>query len=93
MIKISRWYRENCTLGILEIDDFRCFSLELPDLNNEPYKSCIPAGVYPYKYRNSPSHGHCLELQKVPNRTYVQIHSANYTSQIQGCIFIDTDPG
>ena len=88
MIKIERWYRDDCTLGILSIDGFQCFSLELADHQNEPYISCIPEGVYKYKYRDSPNHGHCLELQNVPNRTYIQIHVANFTKQIQGCIAV-----
>ena len=88
MIKIERWYRNNCTVGILSIDAFQCFTLELPDHQNEPYISCIPAGEYEYRYRDSPTNGHCLELQDVPNRTYIQIHSANFTHQIQGCIAV-----
>ena len=88
MITIDRWYRDNCTVGILTTKNFQCFTLELADHKNEPYVSCIPAGTYEYKYRNSPSNGHCLELQNVPNRTYIQIHSANYTSQLQGCIAV-----
>ncbi len=72
----------------MAIGDYQCFTLELADHQNEPYISCIPAGNYQYKYRNSPSHGHCLELQNVPNQTYMQIHAANSTSQIQGCIAV-----
>lgn len=88
MIKISRSYRDNCTLGVLEIGGYRCFTLELVDCGNEPYISCIPGGSYQYKYRNSPGNGHCLELQDVPNRAYIQIHSANFTRQIHGCIAV-----
>lgn len=88
MITIDRWYRESCTLGIFTIDNFKCFSLELPDINNEQDISCIPEGTYDYYARNSPTNGLVLELRSVPNRRYIQIHSGNFTRQIQGCILV-----
>jgi len=85
---IKRWYHEDCTIGRLSIDDFQCFTLELPDLNNEESISCIPPGKYDYYFRESPHNGPVLELRYVPNRRYIQIHSGNYTSQILGCILV-----
>lgn len=86
MITIKRWHNDDCTLGRLFLNDFHCFTLELPDKQNQKNISCIPAGVYKYKRRDSAKNGEVLELVDVPNRTYIQIHSGNYTSQIQGCI-------
>jgi len=87
-MRLERWSRNNCTLGILSIGAFQCFSLELPDLDNQPDISCIPPGKYEYYFRNSPSNGPVLELRGVPNRTYIQIHSANFTRDIHGCIAV-----
>ncbi len=88
MITIKRWYHDDCTIGRLECDDFQCFTLELPNLDNEQDISCIPEGVYDYYFRDSPSNKHVLELRDVPDRTYIQIHSGNYTYQIRGCILV-----
>lgn len=98
MINIQRFYQHDCTLGRLSLGDFQCFTLELPDLDNQQNISCIPAGTYKAKKYNSPSKGLCLLLEGVPNRTYIEVHSGNFTRQIQGCIlvgdsikFIDND--
>ena len=80
---IGRMRVNNSTLG-----DFQCFTLELPWLNNRTNISCIPAGTYEYKFRQSPSNGRVLELQDVDGRTYIQIHAGNYTRQILGCILV-----
>lgn len=97
-IKINRWYNKDCTLGRLSYGTFQCFTLELADLNNTTGISCIPEGTYKAFKRNSPTNGNCIELKGVPDRTYIQIHSGNYTKNILGCIlvgdsikFLDTD--
>jgi len=99
MILINRWYQDDCTLGRLLINNFRCFTLELPDLNNQQDISCIPAGRYDYFFRESPKNGPVLELRAVPNRRYIQVHSVNYLRQLLGCIgvgdgikYLDDDP-
>lgn len=83
---------EDCTLGRIDVQGpsgrFRCFSLELPWLNNRTDISCIPEGEYKYFARTSPSNGQVLELADVPDRTYIQIHAGNYTRQIRGCILV-----
>jgi len=88
MITITRAYFNDCTLGRLEIAGMRCFTLELPDKNNAKNISCIPAGVYKAVKRKSPKNGLVVELIGVPNRTNIQIHAGNYTSQIEGCILV-----
>jgi len=50
--------------------------------------SSIPRGRYEYYKRSSPKNGDVLELRNVPDRTYIQVHSGNYTRQIQGCILV-----
>lgn len=88
IISIDRWYNHDCTIGRLKIDDFQCFTLELPDKNNLPDVSCIPRGRYEYYKRKSPKNGDVLELRNVLDRTYIQVHAGNYTRQIQGCILV-----
>lgn len=83
----------DCTLGRLELwrknkHNFNCFTLELPWLNNKPNISCIPEGHYKATRYQSPKHGDVLLLGGVIRRTYIEIHSGNYTRQIQGCILL-----
>ena len=88
MINIKRWYHSDCTIGRLSIAGFQCFTLELPDLNNESNRSCIQEGVYNYETYNSPKHGEVLLLLEVENRTYIEVHAGNFTRQIRGCILV-----
>lgn len=80
-------YREKSTLGILKVEDFECFTLELPWLDNQKNISCVPEGNYLYKKRISPSRKiEVIELSGVEGRSYIQIHPGNYTRQILGCV-------
>lgn len=88
MLKISRWYQSDCTLGRLSVGGFQCFTLELPWLDNQRGKSCAPAGKYKAFKRNSPKNGLVFELRDVPNRSNIQCHAGNYTRQIEGCILV-----
>lgn len=86
------------SLGTLEVfkdntSGFKCCVLERPWLDNKPEVSCIPAGTYHCVYTNSihltKLAGHAVdtyELQSVPNRSGIRIHSANMFSQLEGCI-------
>ena len=87
-LKVTRIKQKDCTVGILNFYGFRCFTLELPDLNNKQNVSCIPDGRYQCKKIVSHNLGSCIEIQNVLNRTYVRIHSGNYTKQILGCILV-----
>lgn len=88
MLTINRWHQPDCTLGRLSVGSFRCFTLELPWLDNQRGKSCVPVGTYKAFKRNSPKNGPVFELVNVPNRTNIQCHSGNYTRQIEGCILV-----
>lgn len=85
---IKRIYLSDCTLGVIEFGNQRAYTLELPWQDNQEDISCIPPDYYHAKYRNSPSNGDVIELRNVPERSYIQIHSGNYTSQIKGCILV-----
>lgn len=89
MIIIKRWYHNDCTIGRLTLPDgFQCFTLELPWKENERGVSCIPKGKYKAFKRNSPKNGLVVEFENVPQRSNIQIHAGNYTSQIEGCILV-----
>ena len=88
MIKLDTWVNEDCTLGRLSYGEFKCFTLELPDRDNQQDISCIPAGRYRVTRYKSPSKGNVLLLHNVVNRTYIEIHAGNYTREILGCILV-----
>ena len=80
---------------VLASKSFRCSTLELPWRGNLHGTSCIPEGLYDFKWRtDSPKHGECYEAAYVPNRDAIQIHSANlsgdagmnFVAQLLGCI-------
>lgn len=87
-IKVKSIKQDDCTLGVLSVENFRCFTLELPDRDNAQNVSCIPAGTYEYFKRESPTNGSVLELKGVVNRSYIQVHKGNYTSDVVGCILV-----
>lgn len=83
------------TFGILAFEDFAVHTLELPDRDNQPNISRIPAGEYIVTRRYSPSFRKELYwLKDVPSRSYVLIHGANFAgdihkgwqSHLAGCI-------
>lgn len=88
-LKIKRWYHDDCTIGRLRFGNFQCWTLELPLLNNATDVSCIyPAGGYRGYKHFSARNGDVIAIDNVMDRTNIQIHSGNYTSQILGCILV-----
>lgn len=82
----------NCTMGYLIANgQVICYTLELPWKDNQNNISCIPVGSYKGILRYDKPDGWRIQLENVPNRTGVQIHMGNYTSQIEGCILVGTD--
>ena len=88
IMTIHRIYQQDCTVGVMNFDNFRCFTLELPQEGNQPSISCIPEGTYNCRKITSPTLGKCIEILEVPGRSYIRIHKGNYTSQIQGCVLV-----
>lgn len=79
------------SLGDLITDGFACKTLERPWLNNQKNISCIPKGVYTVKYTFSPRLlRYTYEVQNVPNRSGIRIHSGNYFFDTDGCILLGT---
>lgn len=65
-----------------------CVTCELPWLDNEPRKSCIPLGVYPCIPHNSMAHPDTWEVTNVPGRSEILLHNGNIDTQSAGCILV-----
>ena len=81
------------TLGELQIKEkgkvvFRANTLELPNKHNQKNISSIPVGIYPARKGYSSKNKSVVKIGEVPGRNYIQIHSGNYNSQIEGCILV-----
>jgi Family of unknown function (DUF5675) len=89
-IKITRGsYNTNSITGELFVDGrFVCHTLELPWKNNQSYVSSIPEGSYPAILRYDKPDKWRIQLDEVPNRTVVQIHTGNFPSHIEGCLLV-----
>jgi len=72
-------------------DEYSCYSLELPDLDNAPNISCIPEGIYIAErdYYNRGGYA-CFELRDVPSRSEIKIHIGNYPKDVLGCVVLGT---
>ena len=85
---LYRTYGQEGTNGDLYIDGvFICHTIELPWLDNEPRRSCIPEGKYKLRKRCSPKfEGHLL-VSGVKNRSMILFHPANNAKkELRGCI-------
>lgn len=67
--------------GHLEWDNFDCVTLERHD-------TLIPEGTYKVTLYDSP-HNKCkVPLLEVPGRSFIEIHIANWETQLRGCIAV-----
>ncbi|MFA6569678.1 MAG: DUF5675 family protein [Bacteroidota bacterium] len=88
-------YRDKQVTGLLTVEDsdkilFSCYTLELPDLQNQKQISCIPLGSYECRKTEGSPHikyPH-IDIINVPKRTGIKIHKGNYYSQIAGCCLV-----
>jgi len=94
-VVILRTYFPLYTKGILlcienDLVVFQCYTLELPDLDNECKVSCIPEKTYTVDKITSPKFGMCFYLNDVPGRTAILIHKGNFAAgnsvDTLGCI-------
>lgn len=85
-LTIERSYTPLGTLGRIDLEDARLWTLELPWRGNECCRSCIPEGVYRAIKHDSPTFGPTLWLRDVPERSEILLHPANYVEQLDGCI-------
>ena len=101
-VTLTRWETgDQGTFGKLSADDVELgiYTGELPWKDNKRTVSCIPFGTYQTKWVEQPRHGLCYELQNVPDRSDILIHSGNYCgdkskelkSDTEGCILLGKD--
>lgn len=85
---LKRCYFEKGTNGALFINNqFICFTIELPWLNNKKNMSCIPEGCYQVEPRYSVKFRNHLQIMNVPDRSLILIHTANVALRdLEGCI-------
>lgn len=87
-ILLQRGNLDIATLGKLFVDGSEHSStLELPWKDNRHEISCIPPGLYPVTFRESPKFKRpMLTVGNVPDREGILIHAANHVSELRGCI-------
>ena len=86
-INLERFcYHPSATLGVIQVDSERFYTVERPWLDNKPNVSCIPVGTYEMGWRESPRFGETWHVKDVPDRTHILIHVANFSRDVQGCI-------
>ena len=94
----------DATNGMLFVDGvFECFTLEdqVREGSKVMKETAIPLGEYEVKYRNiggydskyrarygTDWHNGMLELQDVPNFTYILIHTGNTDEHTAGCLLV-----
>lgn len=78
---------EDGTFGILkdEAGNRLCVTCEPPLTGNHP---CIPKGIYHCIPHNSLAHPNTWELQNVPGRSEILIHTGNTIKDTKGCILV-----
>jgi hypothetical protein len=79
------------TWGRLYLPGFSCVTVERPWLNNQPFISCIPPGIYPVKWATFWKGGYdTIEILDVPDRTEIKVHKAIWPEHVEGCVGIGT---
>lgn len=83
LLKIERkTMTADALLGEISLNgEFVCYSMERTAVS-------IPEGLYNAHMELSPHFGFATPHLGVPNRTYIEIHPANYPSQLEGCVAV-----
>jgi len=90
-VELKRFaYHPEGTLGVIDLNGERFYTIERPWLDNAPNVSCIPEGTYDTGWRDSPRFGETWHIKDVADRTYILIHAANFSKDVQGCIGLGT---
>lgn len=96
-------YTDTSTVGYIDLAGWTFYTIEQPWRDNEQGHSCVPVGTYTLIPYVSPRHGatYCLHnpllniygTGTIPpgGRSYCEIHSANWASQLNGCIALGSD--
>lgn len=89
IIVVDRFHEspEGTLSRIFVNEEFICFGLELPWMDNQRSISCVPSGQYLCKYEHSPAFSmNLVEMKGVPKRSECKFHVANYLRQLKGCV-------
>ena len=70
-----------------------CYTIELPWDDNMPDQSCIPTGTYTCVPHNSAAHPGTWEVENVPGRSSILIHTGNTEHDSLGCIIVGKTTG
>lgn len=87
-VEITSLHLSDRTIGVLEYEDFRCYTLELPWKFNQKNISCIPGGTYEAIKMLHHRFVKAIQILHVPDRSEILIHPGNFTHQIEGCILV-----
>lgn len=91
-LAIKRTYGEMATTGVCEVGGKTLYTIELPWRDNEENLSCVPEGVYDLVPYMSPKHGATWVLSAPGfERTFCELHAANWAEQLEGCIAFGLD--
>lgn len=103
MIQLERFaYTPIGTFGKLTYNDFSCYTVERPWLNNASRISCVPEGLYNLVWHNGPKFGKTVALvggtvsqypDGISKRSAILIHPANEMNDLEGCIGLGDNLG
>ena len=68
------------SFGLFTLGSFQCRTAELPWVNNEVGRSCIPLGSYKVIPHRSPTFGQCLWVRGVEDRSEILFHVGNWAA-------------
>lgn len=78
-------YETHCSGVATMPDGTNLYTLERPNLDNKPFISCIPYGVYVNERDHSGKHQYYKVLD-VENRSFIEHHPCTYVSELEGCL-------
>ena len=86
-------YLNDCIIGVLLVGGKEFYTLELPWKDNASNVSCIPEGDYKFLPHGWESNSKrrfqkVWHIQDVKSRSYILIHTGNYSRNTQGCILV-----
>lgn len=92
-------YDPHATCGQVYLNGETLYTIEQPWMDNEKGHSCVPEGIYALIPYMSPKHGATWYLENLTlgvgdigeDRSYCELHAANWATQLEGCIAFGHD--